>query len=293
MNAYLELTKLSGRDHDWLSETEPPKTIHSRQEMNEKIVANSNGMKEKFYENLVEKFQTEWKSEGRIKWYKQMLERYYTGSDRVSGNASDDRMMMACFKLKFESPLVIGMGVPSVLETHLTLHRTYGVPYLPGSALKGAAAHYCNRYWGVEHEGFREGGDYYNVLFGSLEQEGLIRYLDAFPTVESLRNSLAYDVMTPHHQQYNQMNVHSPAAGAAAPRDDDSPVPIHFLTVKAEFHVALMCERKADKEWQTKATKWLDIAKHVVTQAIWHEGFGGKTNTGYGRLSRDSLSILS
>src|SRR5690348_13694917 len=35
--------------------------------------------------------------------------------------------------------MVVGLGSESVLETSICLHRTYGVPYIPGSALKGLA----------------------------------------------------------------------------------------------------------------------------------------------------------
>src|SRR4051812_25489068 len=33
--------------------------------------------------------------------------------------------------------MVVGLGAESVLETAISLHRIYGVPYIPGSALKG------------------------------------------------------------------------------------------------------------------------------------------------------------
>src|SRR5690349_9354004 len=36
--------------------------------------------------------------------------------------------------------MVLGTGAESVLETAVTLHHTYGAPYIPGSALKGLAA---------------------------------------------------------------------------------------------------------------------------------------------------------
>src|SRR5207302_10163433 len=41
--------------------------------------------------------------------------------------------------------MIIGLGDESVLETAITLHRTYGVPYIPGSALKGLAAAYVRQ----------------------------------------------------------------------------------------------------------------------------------------------------
>nr|MDQ3012024.1 type III-B CRISPR module RAMP protein Cmr6 [Acidobacteriota bacterium] len=44
-----------------------------------------------------------------------------------------------CWRAHSLGRIVIGVGNESVLETSVTLHRTYGVPYLPGSALKGLA----------------------------------------------------------------------------------------------------------------------------------------------------------
>src|SRR5438034_11037837 len=41
--------------------------------------------------------------------------------------------------------MIVGLGDESVLETSIILHRTYGVPYIPGSALKGLAASYAHQ----------------------------------------------------------------------------------------------------------------------------------------------------
>lgn len=38
--------------------------------------------------------------------------------------------------------MVIGLGGAQVLETGMTLHHIYGIPYIPGSAVKGIARHY-------------------------------------------------------------------------------------------------------------------------------------------------------
>ena len=46
------------------------------------------------------------------------------------------------FKLRTKSRLVIGLGDESVYETSIRLNRNYGVPYIPGSALKGVTKHY-------------------------------------------------------------------------------------------------------------------------------------------------------
>ena len=45
-------------------------------------------------------------------------------------------------RLETKTRLVVGLGDESVYETSIKLHRNYGVPYIPGSALKGVAKHY-------------------------------------------------------------------------------------------------------------------------------------------------------
>lgn len=55
--------------------------------------------------------------------------------------------------LTAESRLIIGLGAQNTLETGITLHPIYGVPYIPGSALKGmarsAAIYELARAWGI------------------------------------------------------------------------------------------------------------------------------------------------
>src|SRR5579885_2650459 len=47
-----------------------------------------------------------------------------------------------CFEATAKGRLIVGLGIDSVIETGIALHHTYGVPYLPGSALKGLTASY-------------------------------------------------------------------------------------------------------------------------------------------------------
>ncbi|MDV3104838.1 type III-B CRISPR module RAMP protein Cmr6 [Thermococcus waiotapuensis] len=47
------------------------------------------------------------------------------------------------FRLKTASRLVVGLGDESVYETSIRLLRNYGVPYIPGTALKGIARAYA------------------------------------------------------------------------------------------------------------------------------------------------------
>src|SRR5579883_1204694 len=51
-------------------------------------------------------------------------------------------------RLSTANRLIVGLGSENILETGLRLNQTYGVPIIPGSALKGLAAHYCHDVWG-------------------------------------------------------------------------------------------------------------------------------------------------
>jgi CRISPR-associated protein Cmr6 len=40
-------------------------------------------------------------------------------------------------ELSNQSPLAVGMGIPSFFENGISLHHTYGIPYIPASSVKG------------------------------------------------------------------------------------------------------------------------------------------------------------
>ena len=56
-------------------------------------------------------------------------------------------------ELKAQTRLLIGHGNPSGADVGLTVHRTWGVPVLPGSALKGLLAHYVDAVYGGGDDG--------------------------------------------------------------------------------------------------------------------------------------------
>src|SRR5260221_1751552 len=74
--------------------------------------------------------------------------------------------------------MIVGLGDESVLETSIMLHRTYGVPYIPGSALKGLAASYAHQR--LPDPAWNKGGDAYRVVFGDTNDSGYITFFDAF-----------------------------------------------------------------------------------------------------------------
>jgi CRISPR-associated protein Cmr6 len=182
--------------------------------------------------------------------------------------------------------LIVGLGTENVLETGIRLHHTYGMPILPGSALKGLAAHCCDQLWGqrdlgdeaeVKYKRWRKGWkekdhEYHQLLFGTTDESGCIVFHDAWFVPESSPQPLALDVMTPHHPQW--LN------GSVAPTDFDSPKPVPFLSVNGRFRVAVSWHGPEHSE----STKWTRLALELLVQALAEWGVGGKTTSGYGRL---------
>ncbi|MCE3199216.1 type III-B CRISPR module RAMP protein Cmr6 [Paenibacillus sonchi] len=232
--------------------------------------------KGEFYRQLIKEYQADWKQS--CIWYEQRYEQYST---KLHDTLGDSRCIE--FEMASISPLLIGHGGVFALETSLMLHRIYGVSYIPGSAIKGVAANYCHCMLGAENPAFLSDGEYYEALFGSQDQAGYINYEDAWVTPATAGSALIDDVMTPHHQNYNSIQLQqTDQQKASAPRDDDDPVPLPFLAVNASFRFLLTCP--SDRVEKEDARQWLNIAQEIVSHALQYEGIGGKTNAGYGRM---------
>lgn len=186
----------------------------------------------------------------------------------------------AVMEVHCQERLVIGLGSESPLETGLRLHHTYGVPFLPGAALKGLASHYCIQVWGScpdqsLAERYRRNGDVFNVLFGNQASAGYIEFHDAWLLPESVEACLQNDVMTPHHPDYYE------SKNSAPPADRDSPKPIGFLSVTGKFLLVMECNGEGEEK-----KKWEELGLKLLMDALTHWGIGGKTNAGYGRLTQ-------
>jgi CRISPR-associated protein Cmr6 len=184
--------------------------------------------------------------------------------------------------------MVIGLGTTSVLENGLTLHHTYGTPVIPGSALKGMTAHYCDNNLGISNPDFSQSnkilredgkkeskpGRYYQMLFGTNDNAGIISFHDAWITPAWVVNgkSLLPDVITTHHQKYY-------SDSPIQPTDTEDPIPIQFLSVQGVFRIVLEVEDNS-----IDAIKWRQFMMVMVKKALADLGIGGKTSSGYGRM---------
>ena len=196
--------------------------------------------------------------------------------------------------LQTQGRVIVGLGSENVLKTGIRLHHNYGLPILPGSALKGLAAHYCHVMWGETERGeeaaitskrFRRGWEeekheYHRLLFGKTDDSGCIAFHDGWFVPQSSPQPLVLDVMTPHHPQWNDIK------NPVAPTDFDSPIPVPFLATAGKFLLAVSWHGPESEQ----STKWTQFALSTLTQVLAEWGIGGKTSSGYGRLVPIELS---
>lgn len=184
---------------------------------------------------------------------------------------------------------IVGLGNQTALETGITLHHTYGVPYIPGSALKGLTQAL------VELENPTNLSDEKKVeLFGiqtarsssedhetpaaktpEEQRAGEVVFVGAFPTCED-PPQLKVDVMTPHFPQYYQGDRDDPL-------EIEDPTPIPFLVVSGgTYKVILALRRGKNSAAGTNSGSLLEDAQKLCRQALDEMGIGGKTAKGYG-----------
>lgn len=210
------------------------------------------------------------------------------------------------------APFTTGLGNEHPLENGFAFLNPYGLPYLPGSGVKGvlrrAARELASGEWGESH-GWdaeeihlleRKGHatidlSIIDVLFGretesgdSDHVRGALGFWDALPQIPG--DTLAVDIMTPHQSHYYQpQEGRKKNSVSTSPHDSGAPNPISFLTLPPgtgfAFHVVCdqaHLERLAPdlahgQRWQTLLTAAFEHAFEWL-------GFGAKTAVGYGAM---------
>jgi CRISPR type III-B/RAMP module RAMP protein Cmr6 len=170
--------------------------------------------------------------------------------------------------------LFIGLGGASVLEFGVSLHPVYGLPMIPGSALKGLCAQYAHEVWGRAEEGadWANNEELHRILFGNPENgkisasAGAIDFLDAWWKPGGSGPFVA-EIINPHHPNYYVGDRPEP------PADWDSPIPVKMLAVAGSFLFAIR-----------GPAYWNELAMNLLKEALASWGIGGKTRAGYGRF---------
>lgn len=180
--------------------------------------------------------------------------------------------------------MVLGLGAESVLETSIALHHTYGVPYIPGSALKGLAASYLRWQFGEKWRDDATKRQQYKIIFGDTDEAGYITFFDAFyiPDKAHKGRALQRDVITVHHPDYYKEAKNAEDRGdskkQAAPVDWDNPNPVSFLSATGYYLIALAAPDLKESEL------WINATFDILNEALQHWGIGAKTSSGYGRM---------
>lgn len=185
----------------------------------------------------------------------------------------DDRLRR--FGGRIAGRLLVDYGRANAVETTASFHHAWGVPRIPGSALKGLTR--------AAMEVSDEPAARVAELFGELSRAGRLTFYDALPADGVF--ALALDVLTPHHREYY--------AGDEPPADWQSPVPHTFLdVVDTEFEFCVALERRRGRESGARDAGSDGDDEHVLADAasklrtaLEDFGVGAKTSAGYGRFS--------
>ncbi len=180
------------------------------------------------------------------------------------------RMRAQSLELVTQSRMIVGIGEASVRDIGIMLHHTYGVPFIPGSSLKGLAAAYARKLpgWDVKSESYRN-------LFGDNTQSGVVDFLDALWVPDKLVSPLSVDIINVHYQSYYTRFSQGDSDEEIQHMFMEAPVPNYFVCVKPK--VEMLIAVNGPDEWAMTALKLIAIALDEV-------GVGAKTNAGYGRL---------
>jgi len=174
-----------------------------------------------------------------------------------------------------------------ILEnTGLCLHRFFGYPIIPGSAIKGCAAHTAYRDWKenpspelatkiIDIFGYPPGDETIKQQIAKMlpktlsNQSGKVAFLAATPLTPQ-NGYLVSDISTCHHPKYYQ-------GKQLQAYDNEEPNPLPFPAVKTgvKFVFTIVPLRTANADMVEQARQWL-----LQAMTLW--GLGAKTAAGYG-----------
>lgn len=175
----------------------------------------------------------------------------------------DSSWVFARFHGVLGARMALNMAVGVQENAGICLDHHLGIPYIPGTALKGLALNAA-----VEGD---SDPDLIREIFGEqhagkdvVASKGQVSFLSAYPVQGA---GLDEDIITCHHTKYYQK-------GTGPALDNEEPVPVNFVTVRAgaEFRFAVCGRNK----------RLVEAAKQFLVEAVTDHGVGAKTAAGYG-----------
>lgn len=228
-----------------------------------------------WYDKFCNRWEEDWKGlgdDGKKKWIEMVTKEEVgeTGflqeiAERRNALISATGGKVLLFRTK--GSFMTGLGRSHPVENGFAWHHSLGVPYLPGSSVKGMVRSWANSWNNVDKKEA-------DRIFGPDDSTnvGSVIFLDAIPH-RPLR--LKMEIMTPHYGPY----YNESSKDLEPPADWHSPVPIPFLAVDAEqeFLFGLIPRSERTEDCQN-AEAWLKNALQDI-------GAGAKTAVGYGRFA--------
>lgn len=202
---------------------------------------------------------------------------------RAMRAAAEVHVAYHAFRARLDGRLLVDVGRVNAVETSVSFHPTWGVPRIPGSALKGATRDRMLRD-GVARE-LIERCLGKPATVDSPATAGSLVFHDALP--EQGQFTIGLDVLTPHAKAYYEKH--------ATPGDWLSPEPHTLLAVDSPREQPLVFVflvgvdtfpndgRTADG-LEPQAREDLRVAVKALKDLLLEDGIGAKTVAGYGRF---------
>ena len=189
------------------------------------------------------------------------------------------------FTAILESRMMVNQAGGMLENAGLCLHRHFGYPFIPGSAVKGIARHAAWSEWNAAQDeearmsrakrvadvfGFPTGDSsldhYLASIHYDVRKQGSIAFLSAVPVK---RASLVSEILTPH-----------------GGNDWTDPVPSAFPAVEkgTEFRFSIVPLRNGGRQLAEDALRFLKTG-------LVKNGAGAKTNAGYGWFSIEGFQL--
>jgi len=179
------------------------------------------------------------------------------------------------FEISSRSRVLLGTGNASVFEFGFNLNYPWGVPYIPGSSLKGLLSSYLSRHdsnWKRDKTNPAVKSDFQVELFGGIRENGdesysgILRFNDAW-LLPARTHWFEPDIINQHYKSYYR--------GEKAPDGTENPFPDKIAAFRPRLTFLVCIQGKKDCR---------EFAKKHLLQALDEEGIGGKTAVGYGRF---------
>lgn len=177
---------------------------------------------------------------------------------------------------------VTGTGNAHPLENGFTWHPTLGMPYLPGSAVKGLVRAVIETALDDSDE---ERKRVLKLWFGTeakndvAEQAGALTFFDALPVAPC---DLKAEVLTPHMGKWYEKGGKDPLKAEVMPGDWHSPVPVTWL-VASNLQLQFTILPRPGAEVIVLADVW-----EALEYGLSKIGAGAKTAIGYGLFREDA-----